>query len=86
MYTAFLGPQARKFLKKSEKELYPRIKHKIEELEKNPFPSEVERVKGSGDQKIFRVRVGQYRIKYIVYHEKKEILVFDIDRRETVYN
>ena len=58
---------------------------KLETLKENPFPSDVIRVVGR-KEKVFRVRVGKYRILYVVFDDKKEILVTDIDRRESVYD
>ncbi len=87
MLKSFLGPQARKFLKKIDKETYARMVNKIRNLEETPFPQEVERIQGTKkDVKVFRVRVGDFRIKYIVDYNKNEILVFDIDKRSRVYD
>ena len=86
MFTAYLGSIAKKFLKKAESEVYQRIKDEIRKLENEPFPAEVERVKGLKGRTAFRVRVGDYRIQYVVYQDKKEILVFKIDRRDKAYN
>lgn len=85
MFTALLGPHVRKFLKKCNKELCLRLQKKIKELEKNPFPLEVKTVKGLKGKIAFRVRVGDHRIKYIIYQDKKELLIFDIDKRSKVY-
>jgi len=74
-----------KFLDKADKDLYGRIIKKLEALKDNPYPSDVKRVIGRED-KVFRVRVGKYRILYVVFDDKKEILVTDIDRRESVYD
>ncbi|KKS53546.1 MAG: hypothetical protein UV19_C0008G0006 [Parcubacteria group bacterium GW2011_GWA2_42_28] len=38
------------------------------------------------DQKVFRVRVGGYRILYYVVFETKTIYVFIIDKRGVVYD
>jgi mRNA-degrading endonuclease RelE of RelBE toxin-antitoxin system len=84
MFGIFLGSQPEKFLKKSEKELRLRIWKKLDELKLNPFPQEVVRVVGKKG-KAFRVRVGAYRIQYYVFHDKKEIVIFDIDKRERAY-
>ena len=84
MFDIFLGPQPEKFLRKTEKGLRQRIWKKIDELKLNPFPSDVVRVIGR-KEKAFRVRVGTYRIQYHVFHDKKEIVVFDIDKRERAY-
>jgi len=85
MFDIFLGPQPERFLKKAEKELRQRIWKKLDELKQNPFPSDVVRVVGR-KEKAFRVRVGAYRIQYYVFQDKKEIAVFDIDKRERAYD
>jgi mRNA interferase RelE/StbE len=84
MYDIFLGPQPEKFLKKADKELRQRVWKKLDELKQNPFPSDVVRVVGR-KEKAFRVRVGAYRIQYYVFQDKKEIAVFDIDKRGRAY-
>ena len=84
MFDIFLGPQPERFLKKAEKELRQRIWKKLDELKLNPFPSEAVRVVGK-KEKAFRVRVGVYRIQYYVFQDKKEIVIFDIDKRERAY-
>ncbi len=84
MYKIFLGSSSRKFLKKCETGIYERLLKKIKELAQDPFPSDVKRVVGRKD-KVFRVRVGDYRILYSVYSGKNEILISDIDKRPTVY-
>ena len=66
------------------KELRQRIWKKLDELKLNPFPSEAVRVVGK-KEKAFRVRVGVYRIQYYVFQDKKEIVIFDIDKRERAY-
>ena len=85
MFDIFLGPQPERFLKKAEKELRQRIWKKLNEFKSNPFPSDVVRVVGR-KEKAFRVRVGAYRIQYYVFQDKKEIALFDIDKRERAYD
>lgn len=85
MFNIFLGPKSERFLKKAEKEIRIRIWRKLDELKLNPFPHEVVRVVGKMG-KAFRVRVGAYRIQYYVFQDKQEIIVFDIDKRERVYD
>ena len=85
MFDIFLGPQPEKFLKKADKELRQRIWKRLDELKQNPFPSDVVRVVGR-KEKAFRVRVGAYRIQYYVFQDKKQIAVFDIDKRERAYD
>jgi mRNA interferase RelE/StbE len=84
MFDIFLGPQPERFLKKAEEELRQRIWKKFDELEKNPFPHDVVRVIGR-KEKAFRVRIGNYRIQYYVFKDKKEIVVFSINKRGKAY-
>ena len=85
MFDIFLGPQPEKFLKKAEKELRQRVWKKLDELKHDPFPSEVVRVVGR-KEKVFRIRIGSYRIQYYVFQNKKEIAVFSIDKRPKAYD
>ena len=57
----------------------------LESLKLEPFPQGVVRVKGYGE-KIFRVRIGDYRILYYVDYSLMTIFVIKIDKRETVYD
>ena len=84
MFNIFLGSSAKKFLRKCDKDLYNRLMIKIKELAQNPFPLDVKRVVGR-KEKVFRVRVGDYRILFVVFHEKNELLISDIDKRSKVY-
>jgi len=77
--------QAKEFLNKLDQKNWNRIIGKIEELRENPFPRDVKRVKGQKD-KIFRVRVGDYRIQYSVFYDRNLIFISDIDRRERAYD
>ncbi len=84
MFKIFLGPPSERFLKKCEKGIYARIIEKIKQLAANPFPPDSKRVVAR-QEKVFRVRVGSYRIQYLVYYSKNEILISDIDKRSRAY-
>ena len=86
MFSIDYGNSASKFLKKlSIKTDVKRIFNKIEELAKNPFPNEAKRVEGYNEVKVFRVRVGNYRILYFVDYDNSKLYVVNIDKRERVY-
>ena len=85
MFSIEFSSNATKFLKKSQKEIANRVIETIRKLKTNPFPSDVKRVVGKKD-KIFRVRVGNYRIQYSVFHDKNLIFISDIDKRERAYD
>ncbi|HLC32268.1 MAG TPA: type II toxin-antitoxin system RelE/ParE family toxin [Candidatus Nanoarchaeia archaeon] len=85
MFELRLAPPAQKFLDKAETIVYDRIIKKLKDLANEPFPSDCKRVVNR-TEKTFRVRIGGYRILYVVIHEKKEILIADIDKRPHAYD
>ncbi len=85
MFSIEFGSDAKKFLKRAERQIAERIIKRIKKLREDPFPSEVKRVVGKKD-KIFRVRIGDYRIQYSVFYEKNLIFISDIDKRGRAYD
>ena len=85
-FSILFDPQPAKFVKKLDNEAKERINGKLLNLQDNPFPSEVERVEGYKGEKIFRVRVGDYRILYFVRYGSNQIYVAKIDKRSRVYD
>lgn len=76
--------QASKFLKKSNKMLSTRLINKIEELKIKPIIHDTKSIEGY-EEKLFRVRVGDYRILYEVDYENNRIGIVRIDKRSKVY-
>ena len=60
-----------------------RIVQRLEELQDDPFPSGVVKLRGRKDT--YRTRVGDYRILYEVRREEGLVLVEKIDHRSGVY-
>ena len=85
MYKIVLSKSSEKFIKNSEKILLSRILNKIEKLKENPFPSDCKRVEGQTG-KVFRVRIGDYRILYEILQKEVIIQIIKIDKREGVYD
>ncbi len=79
-----LSSRAKGFLKRTDKELYGRIINKLKKLADDPFPQDSKRVIGQRE-KVFRVRVGNHRILYVVFQDKNAILVVNIDKRQKAY-
>lgn len=77
--------QPEKFLKKADKNLRERLCKKIEALGVDPISHDAKRVI-TRKEKTFRVRVGDYRILYVVYFEDNNILIAKIDKRDRVYD
>ena len=79
-----LSKRTEKFLKTCNDELYNRILQKLKKLESDPFPHDVKRVFGQKEN-TFRVRVGDYRLLYVVFLDDNVILVVNIDKRPRAY-
>jgi mRNA interferase RelE/StbE len=80
-----LDKQPENFLGKADKVLLERLCKKIEALKDDPIPHDAKRVINRRE-KTFRVRVGDYRILYIVYFESGVLLVSKIDKRSRAYD
>jgi len=61
-----------------------RLFEKIELLGENPFPKDAKRVAGY-KEKIFRLRIGEYRAIYLVDYDSGIVRVLKIDKRGRVY-
>jgi len=79
-----LSSTSRKFLRKTDAVTWKRVIARIGQLKGDPFPSDAKRVVGRKD-KTFRVRVGEYRILYVVFFKKNLLLIAKIDKRQKVY-
>ena len=84
MFNIEFSSAAKKFLKKAEKHVAKRLLDKVEELSKDPFPQGVKRVLNR-KEKIFRIRLSDYRIQYSVFYEQNLIFITDIDKRPKAY-
>nr|QNO56083.1 hypothetical protein GIJIEOGM_00024 [Methanosarcinales archaeon ANME-1 ERB7] len=80
-----LSSRCHKFLKGVDSTTYDRIVRKIEELANDPFLSDAKKIMGS-KEKIYRVRVGDYRILYEIYLDKMAIMIVNIDKRSRIYD
>jgi mRNA interferase RelE/StbE len=85
MFDVEQSNQARRFLKGTHRILSGRIAEKVESLRIDPFPPDAKRVVGA-PEKQFRVRVGNYRIKYEVDFEKQKISILKIGHRSNAYD
>jgi len=77
------------YTKSAEKEILSldkstgqRIFKKIELLEKNPFGQGAKKLGGG---KGYRMRVGDYRVIYIIDKENKEVVIIKIRHRKEAY-
>lgn len=84
MFSVRLDSQPERFLKKADKAILIRVCKKIDALKNEPIPHDAKRVVNR-KEKTFRVRVGEYRILYVVYVEDCTILISRIDKRSRAY-
>jgi len=83
MFEVIFSSQAAKFLKKSDRALAKRVIEKIESLKTDPWGYGAKKIVGK--DKLFRIRVGDYRVLYTIISESKTILIDKIDKRSRVY-
>lgn len=84
MLSVSYSNQATKFLKKVEKDLAKRILAKIEVLCQQPVLHDTKIIEGY-QEKLYRVRVGDYQILYEVNYKENIIGIVKIDKRSHVY-
>ena len=81
-YEIRFKPSADRELRKLPTEIQGRIGTKLEQLRLDPFPPGVEKMQGDPG---YRVRVGDYRIVFDVFHRELVILVVRVGHRRDVY-
>ena len=82
MYRVELRRNAQKFLDRLQMQERFKIISSLLELEQNPRPKGVEKVKGT---ELWRVREGDYRMIYYIDEKEKVITVVRIGHRRDVY-
>ncbi|MBI4738434.1 type II toxin-antitoxin system RelE/ParE family toxin [Candidatus Woesearchaeota archaeon] len=83
MFKIEFSNKAQQFLKKVEDTLTRRLIDKISILCEDPVPHNSVRV--IGEERTFRIRVGDYRVLYEINWETKIILIAKIDKRSQAY-
>jgi mRNA interferase RelE/StbE len=82
-YTINIKPSARKELESLSDILLARMVQKIEGLADNPRPSGCKKLRGYKD--LWRIRVGDYRVVYIVDDAHEHVSITRIAHRRDVY-
>jgi mRNA interferase RelE/StbE len=78
-----IKPSARRELEKLGDSLIGRLLRKIEGLAINPRPPGCRKLRGYKD--LWRVRVGEYRVIYIIDDDRKIVSITRIAHRREVY-
>ena len=82
-YSLSYKPSIEKDLQSIPRLLVARIIARIERLPSDPFPPQSAKLQGA--ERLYRVRVGDYRIVYEVDLEARRILVHYVRNRRDVY-
>lgn len=82
-YTVELKQSARKELERLPNAIIARVIAKLESLQENPRPAGCKKLKG-GDSE-YRIRVGDYRIVYVIDDLRVIVTITRIRHRSTVY-
>jgi mRNA interferase RelE/StbE len=82
-YEITLSGIALKSMEKIPKRELIKINEKIDELSSNPRPEGMKKIQG--DENLYRIRSGNYRVIYRIFDKKIEISIVDVDHRKDIY-
>lgn len=82
-YSILLAPPAERQLKALTEPVQKRIVKRLRTLKENPRPHGVKKL--AGEEDLYRIREGDYRIVYTIQDKKLIILVVKIGDRKEVY-
>ncbi len=82
-YSIFFNKKGKKFISGLNQSQRDRIKKKLLSFSENPFTGDIKKVKGKED--VFRLRIGDYRVLYILDNKEKSIYIAKIDKRGRIY-
>jgi len=76
-------PSVEKDLRRLPREVVRRVLERVERLRGDPFPRGI--VKLAGSERLYRIRVGRYRVVYEVDLESRRVVVQYVRQRSTAY-
>jgi len=83
IYSILLAPPAERQLKAFAPAVQKRLVKRLKSLGTNPRPQGVKKLAGEDD--LYRIREGDYRIIYMIQDKKLIVLVLKIGDRKEVY-
>jgi mRNA interferase RelE/StbE len=78
-----LKPSVEKDLRALPKSMVARMMKRIAALSDDPFPEQS--IKLTGTERLYRIRIGEYRIVYGVDKAAREVIVHHVRHRREVY-
>ena len=82
-YRIEFAPKAERDFKALDKSIRSRLARRIDFLAENPFPQGIRKLAGEDD--LYRLRVGDYRIIYQVQGKRLVVLIVGIGHRGDIY-
>lgn len=82
-YRIEFTPRAVRDLKGLDRQIRARIANRIDALAENPLPQGIKKI--AGEDELYRLRVGEYRILYQVKAKVLLVLIVGIGHRREVY-
>ena len=82
-YQVIIQPSAAKAIRKLDRDTQAKVVRLLEALAAEPRPVGV--TKMAGDDNLWRVRIGDYRVVYEVHDRKLIVLIVRVANRKDVY-
>lgn len=82
-YSVEITSSAERTLLKLPKPVVGKLVKRLQDLAHNPFPPDCRKL--SGEDHVYRIRIGTYRVIYEVYKKEVLILVLKVGHRKDVY-
>lgn len=82
-YAVEIKPSARKELEALPDNMLTRVVQRLQSLQRNPKPAGVKKLKGYKDQ--WRIRVGDWRVLYIIDDAARLVSITRVAHRREVY-
>ncbi|MEG4417362.1 type II toxin-antitoxin system RelE/ParE family toxin [Microcoleus sp. LAD1_D5] len=82
-YTIIITKAVQKQLDALPDDVYERIAVKVQQLAENPRPDGVVKLKGSENE--YRIRIGDYCVRYEIEDQELRILLLQCKHRKEVY-
>lgn len=81
-YTIFVKRSTEKEINELPKDVFQRLSRTINKLKDDPFPHGAKKL---SDRNEYRLRIGDWRILYIVNHSTKTIEIVAVGHRREIY-
>ena len=83
-YVVRFRPAAERMYDKLPENVRENLKPEIDALEQNPRPYGCKKLVGMED--LYRIRVGKYRIIYMIDEKENNIVFLDVGLRKSIYD